>query len=385
MSGLFARVTRYTRGGLANPRENRLTEIFAGVLERVDGLALALARDWLSDAGARDGVVASWAEVRQALEDEQLVLRRPVRTQRYTRSGKFVDLELRFARPASGSDDVVIWVEVKHGASPHEHQLTTYVADLADQGAPAGAVVLLAPRASYPFPEPPPDAVPQRTWQQTARCCAQHARAKAGESQFLVGEFLDYLQEERLMDPDVITPVHLVALAEHQRALDAVALACEVASGYIQHHWGHGSNHGKKYGLGYAENHKKAPDGEAEADWGSAFWDWNLLADDIGLDDPRGGVPVFISGTGIQRARGAIVTAESAPWAAKLRDSPHGFVDVDLRDKYTRFARVAYPEEVIVGRDLHQQGENLGRWVIETYQTLLEAGPPPGARLGEAR
>lgn len=220
------------------------------MLERVDGLALALARDWLTHDDARDGLVASCSEARQALDDEELMLRSPVRTQRYTRSGKFVDLELRFARPASGSDDVVIWVEVKHGASPHEHQLTTYVADLADQGAPAGAVVLLAPRASYPFPEPPPDEVPQRTWQQTARFCARHARGKAGESHFLVGECLDYLQAEGLMDPDVITPVHLVALAEHRQALDAVALACEVASGYIQRHWGHGNNHGKKYKLG---------------------------------------------------------------------------------------------------------------------------------------
>lgn len=384
MSGLFARVTRYTPGGLANPRENRLTEIFAGVLERVDGLAVALAREWLSSGeavGADAGATALWSDARNALEDDQLVLRRPVRTQRYTRSGKFVDMELRFARPASSTDDLVIWVEVKHGASPHEHQLDTYVLDLADQGAPAGAVVLLAPRASYPFPEPPPDQVPRRTWQWTAQCCAQQVRGKTGESQFLVSELLDYLQEEGLMDPDVITPVQLVALAEYQRAEAAVALACEVASGYIQQHWGNSrGNHGK-YGLGYSESHTKAPHGETAAEWGRAFWDWNFLAGDSGLEESRGGTPVFISGAGIKRGRGALLTADSAGWAAELRGT-HGFVP--LTGPYERFVRAAYPEEVLVGRDLRQQGENLGRWVVETYKALHDGGPPPGARLGEA-
>jgi hypothetical protein len=40
--------------------------------------------------------------------------------------------------------------------------------------------------------------------------------------------------------------------------------------------------------------------------------------------------------------------------------------------------RVAYPEEVLVGRTIQQQGENLGRWVVETYEALYAAGPPPG-------
>jgi hypothetical protein len=382
VTGLFGRVTRYTRGNLANPRENRLTEIFAGVLERVDGLALALAQEWLSFDDAPDGVAAPWSDARAALEDEQLVLRRPVRTQRYTRSGKFVDLELRFARPPFGTDDVVIWVEVKHGASPREHQLDTYVRDLADQGVPAGAVVLLAPRASYPFPEPLPAEVPQRTWQQTARRCARESRGKADVTRFLVGEFLDYLQEEGLMDPDVITPVHLVALAEYERAKTAVALACEVASGYIQVRWNIGDNHGRPYGLDYAENHPAGARDEPRADWGSAFWDWTLRPDDSGLEESRGGIPVFVSGAGIRRVRGALITAEGAAWAAGLRGDPHRFVH--LPGAYERFARVAYPEEVLVGRDLREQGENLGRWVVETYQALYHAGPPPGARLGDA-
>jgi hypothetical protein len=55
-------------------------------------------------------------------------------------------LELRFRRQAgSTADDVVIWVEVKHGTSPHEHQLSNYISDLAGLNVRARAVVLLAP------------------------------------------------------------------------------------------------------------------------------------------------------------------------------------------------------------------------------------------------
>lgn len=74
LTPLFRRLSRYPRGE-TNPRENRLTEAFAVVLDRVPGLAAALVEEWtgLSVAG-------------QPL----------VTTQRPTHSGYFVDLELRF-------------------------------------------------------------------------------------------------------------------------------------------------------------------------------------------------------------------------------------------------------------------------------------------------
>lgn len=210
MSGFLSRVSRYARPTLVEQRENRLTEVFAAALERTDGLALHLAKEWLSpDPGMHPSAEpASWSAARVALDEDGLALRLPVRTQRLTRSAKLVDLELRFRRQSSSSaDDVVIWVEVKHGANPHENQLSNYIRDLAGLNVRAGAVVLLAPRWSYPFvgAEPEPPGVPQRTWQQTAARCGRW-RSADGVQRFLVKEFLDYLQEESLMDPDVITP-----------------------------------------------------------------------------------------------------------------------------------------------------------------------------------
>ena len=98
MNGFYYRISHYARPALAEQQENRLTEIFAAVLERTDDLALTLARLWLSP-GVSDGAgpqAASWSGALAALSDPGLELRRPVRTQRFTRSGKFVDLELRF-------------------------------------------------------------------------------------------------------------------------------------------------------------------------------------------------------------------------------------------------------------------------------------------------
>ena len=93
------------------------------------------------------------------------------------------------------------------------------------------------------------------------------------------------------------------------------------------------------------------------------------------LEASRGGVPVF--------AAGVTAPARDSPSSPRRRcpgrrDSTrlNGFVEVI--DKYQRLDRVAYPEEVLVGRNLQQQGESLGRWVVETYAALYAAGPPPG-------
>ena len=49
----FSRVTKYATDGGSDPRENRLTEAFAALLEQVPGLTLELVRGWL-DQQARD-------------------------------------------------------------------------------------------------------------------------------------------------------------------------------------------------------------------------------------------------------------------------------------------------------------------------------------------
>jgi hypothetical protein len=113
-------------------------------------------------------------------------------------------------------------------------------------------------------------------------------------------------------------------------------------------------------------------------DWAPAWWDWNLKEEDWEMEDSRGGVPVFVAGVTTELGH-PIVTPQAASWAAKLTDS-HGFAEVE--DECQRFERIAYPEEILIGRTLQQQGESLGRWIVETYEALYAAGPPPGLSNG---
>ncbi|MGZ4287994.1 MAG: hypothetical protein ACXVHB_26805 [Solirubrobacteraceae bacterium] len=149
---LFRRVTRYRIAPTQDPRENRLTEVTAAVLERVDGLAYDVmdavlasaataAHDRLFDA-ADAQEVASLEAARDALTAQLARLReldRPrlqVDTQVTTASTKFVDLELRFSpRPFAPGETFLFWVEVKHGANVHGTQLTDYETDIRREAA----------------------------------------------------------------------------------------------------------------------------------------------------------------------------------------------------------------------------------------------------------
>lgn len=387
MSGFFSRVSRYAGPPGAdqrNQRENRLTGIFAAVLEQTRGLALELARLWLAlrHIDGQEEKMPPWSSTRAALDVDGLVLRLPVSTWRLTRGGNFPDIELRFGRPgASSADDIVVWVEVKHGSPPGKNQLQNYLDDASQEEAKATAVVLLAPRASYPFPGLVPPGVPECTWQDTAHECQRWA-PDTEKARFLRDEFLDYLQEESLMEPKVFTPMHLAALAEYNRMIDGIARVCELASGYIDRNWNTridcDNPHGKEaWGVGYWETIPPARRGQEAPDWSPAFWDWNLKESDLGMDDSHGGVPVFTAGASAEPRNTIIRGVEAAAWQAKLQAS-NDFVYFRDSDGYDRFVRVAYPEEVLVGRDLSRQADSLGKWVVDTYEALYEAGRPPG-------
>jgi hypothetical protein len=313
-----------------------------------------------------------------------------VSTWRLTHGGKFVDLELRFGHPGAPSgDDIIVWVEVKHGVSPHEHQLQNYLDDakweLARERARATAVVLLAPRASDPFPGLVPPEVPNCDWQETARRC-QRWSPSTETGRFLLKEFLDYLQEERLMEPKVLTTLHLAALAEYNPVREGIARVCELASAYIDRNWnersGCNNSRGKENcGVGYWESTPPARRGHEGADWSPAYWFWKLETRDLGMEDSRAGVPVFAAGVSAEPSDTIVRGVEAAAWQATLQASDD-FVAFRESNGYDRFVRVAYPEEVLVGRDLSRQAESVGKWVVATYEVLYKAGPPPG--LGDA-
>jgi hypothetical protein len=219
---LFGRIARHPVGLARNASEDRLTEIFAAVLEHpaCAGLAEFLTSGWIEAVLKFDqpGTIPGLSLVRGELKahdwlcDVETQVSITVEGQR-----RRPDLLLRFSR--SDARDILICVEVKHGTRPHTKQLEAYAKDLACRPDVAHTlVVLVAPRAAfYSFPDDQvPSYVAQISWEETARLLgAYHPRPTSEASELLVGELRNYLNEEGLMDPERVTPEHLVAIAHH--------------------------------------------------------------------------------------------------------------------------------------------------------------------------
>jgi hypothetical protein len=245
MSGLFTRIAHHARSSERDPREDRLTEICAAVFEspHCPGLARHVAIAWLREAEtAAPGASAASAasRLRQLLADDAPEWSCDVTTQVYTVVGdetRRPDLELTFQAQTGSAQEVSIWVEGKHGTAPHDRQLWSYLKAQQLQGITRGIVLLVAPRASYPFePDELPPPVPQLTWEHTTAAISVYDPHDA-VGQFLVDETCHYLKGEGLMDPDRVTPLHLVALANYREALRALEALCNATAEKVANLW----------------------------------------------------------------------------------------------------------------------------------------------------
>lgn len=279
-SSLFSRVSRYVRREFVDPGENRLTEVLAAVLERVPGLARALAVSWLDPdqhhAGRRERA-ASIGDVWDRIKILPVDVIPRVRTQ-VALAGRFVDLELRFALEGGArADDVVVLVEVKHGIEPHGGQLAAYRDALASMEC-QGAVVLLDHRRKLPYTDPAqvPAEVAQRSWESTGREI-QRFPSPDGVSAWLCEELLTYLQEESLMDPTALGPEHLTALAYEGQAHAALAEICARAEGHVARLFAEPNRSAKRYGKGYEARWPRITTSTRDSEY--APWpEWHILA-----------------------------------------------------------------------------------------------------------
>jgi hypothetical protein len=372
---LFRRVTRYPVAASVDPRENLLTEVTAAVLERVHGLAHVFAREVLAPGPAR------------AVLEELTVERVDVRTQVATRQGRFVDLEL-LLRPRVGSSQqgLLIWVEVKHGADLSGDQLDAYVADieaLPVEGV-ARVVVLLGPRGWSSSGGSIPPGVVQAEWQGVARAVASaSAEPRPAEEDWLLGQYIDYLKEEGLSEPNALTAVSALALMESNRAYEAAAGVCEYADEYVQNHWGQRGSHKQttakrpapSFGPGYYANYSPHRDGgEPDPNWRGAWFEWGLRNSSSaqGLEATRGAW-VFMAGATLATKNDPTKAEGNEEWFATR--VANGFQSVWL--DYYRLAVVRYPDELLSVTTIEVQGKALGRWIVHDAFGDLASEPPP--------
>jgi hypothetical protein len=383
-------VTRYRVSQTLDPRENRLTEVTAATLEHVAGLPVAIGRALL-EAGCRDATLrrlaAAECERRAQLlaRFETLTVDRvSIATQVPTRSGRFVDLELAFdPPPGSGEPGLLLWVEVKHGADLHGNQLDAYLADMPARRPRERdeVLVLLGPRGWAP--DGPTDVRVLRVdWQQVARGVAVYAGTlSAAQEQWLVSEYIRYLKEEGLSDPDALTLASAMALMEHENAADATAGICEHAFAYVEEQWGAATDCARyrggdpHFGLDFWSNHRTSRrDGPHDERWDPAWFEWGLRYTpylQYVEDDPRGSY-AFIAGASVQVQKQEPWTRQgNEAWAG--RRHADGFVRAWL-DNY-KLVRLRYPDELLVATTLPEQGRLLGQWVLDAFEALALEPP----------
>jgi len=370
---LLGRIARHPQRVGRNSAEDRLTEILSAVLDhpQCDGLAVKLVTGWLADGAAGGGAQAvELGRIEELLT--QGMWHCSTRTQfiiDVDQQHRRPDLELRFSSDAL--PEVLVWVEVKHGSEPHTMQLRAYLDAIGEANA---FVVLLAPRLDYlrfESAEIPPDVL-QATWQTTAGII----RSMSGETvvgQFLIDELLAYLREERLIDLERITPEHLVALSYHAEALEALEQAWQIADEYVHAHWApHGPEHvGSRYGETWHYYPSHPPDVDTPLSSHEQF-SWSIFHDGAQyFKNGRRGVPRVVAGVG--QWDDTALPDIGSEGEDQLRNQKFTIL-VPKRDVWTgrgvRTWRMAYPDEILAGSTLVEQGRAVGEWVVEAFKQL---------------
>jgi hypothetical protein len=391
-SSIFHRVGRYPPSLTHDPRENRLTEITAALLERLDGfpreVVLRLLESAHTSAEARLRTAASdeialWDRARRRIASQLQDFREAdcprvrVTTQRTTANHNFVDLEMHFL-PAlfTPGDDFLFWIEVKHGANVHGEQLFHYEQEIG--GAKHCLAVVLAPRLDMPHLTGVPEAMPVIDWQAVARLVRdRRRRASPGSGEYwLLREYEIYLTEEGLMDGEALTTEHALALALEPSAADAVARLCEHASAYVQQHWGaaleqkmSGKNPG--YGLGYWASYHRARDGgQGTSNWRDSWFEWGTRRD-TSRDEARNGW-AFFAGATFENKNSPALVQDNQPWLSERADEGFEYV----QEWYWRLWRFLYPQQLLATSDIESQSRKLGEWVVESFDLLADHEPP---------
>lgn len=169
-------------------------------------------------------------------------------------------------------------------------------------------------------------------------------------------------------------------LSQHPAAVEAI---CAAASAYVASKWNQPMGIAKNahdkpnYGVTYWEEAYQNPRGEQGPTWDAVWFDW-LLIDDSTAPHSRGGVTCFMGGITGSEGTDLLPGDAGAAWARPLIEQ-HGFMRF-TEGEHERFTRVAYPEQVLEGDTVQEQGESLGAWAVAGFRALRSSWPPPFVR-----
>jgi len=374
-ASMFRRAVRFVESGLADPAENRLTEITAAILERHAPLARAFTAALLSQAERN---AAPSAQPRVAAAQAWLVEHGPaadvqVATQ-LARGGRFVDMQLRLScDPLRRERDLVVWVEIKHGADISGSQLPAYVELIEEEPATARTVFVLAPRQSPPSQDLVPDTVPVLFWEQVLADYTTRLPPEPPGSAgtLLSNELLSYMQEENLMPAQPLTIQLALALAVRQATNETVTALCEVVHERVGGYYAGVKAKGggmPQYGTGFWATHTLSP---AAPEWRGAWLEWGLR-DDNARRDPRRAY-AFVAGASFHRSDDVTADPRYRDWlGARLSENFEHVTDV-----HPRLWSYRYPEQLLIASSFEAQADLLVGWVLERFDTVTAHHPSP--------
>lgn len=362
MSRFFGRITRYSTSTVSNPREDRLTEITAVVMQHVPELPSTFARLLLGDQ------LPAWVQSDKC----SVSIETQVPVHGDTRSG-FVDLVLEFTETGSERPrSFITYIENKHGSDlSGDDQLDVYLQSMRRLGkSDRGMLVVLAP-ASFGSSAADSNRNPVQLvyWEAVASALRVFARThRTIENSWLLEEFLEYLQQEDLMPAKPLDVESLMYMALYVEASKSVNDLHRLALEQIAEEWGQPGGGGfvlKNVGPGtYHHFDPGLIDGHT---WSTDGWfEFSLRPDNRRLGDRE--VLAFFSGATWTRR------AELPPqdWFDSMKTL--GFEQFEM-DGYLRCMRIKSPADLLTVSTLHEQGAVVGDWCNETF-SILKSSPP---------
>lgn len=370
---MFRRVVRFAERGSDNPAENRLTEITAAVLERhpvlARGFIAALLRQAARNArpAAQPRIAAAHAWLAEHGDTAEVL----VSTQ-LMRGGRYVDLELRLAYdPLRRARDLVVWVEIKHGAGISGDQLDAYLSLIDQEPGVVRTIIVLAPGQTPPSGALVPDAVSVALWQQVLGDCLTRLprQPQASASALLLQELIAYFEEEGLMPAQPLTTELALSLAVRDAANKTVTALCTIVHERVLESYADGGAKGRgnpQYGTGFWARHAITP---SSPTWLGAWLEWGLRNDYARPE--RRGAYAFVAGASFNRSADVAGGARHEQWlAARLNQ---GFERVT--HELPRLWSYRYPEQLLIASTFEEQADLLGDWVLERFDALT-ANPP---------
>jgi hypothetical protein len=359
VTSLFRRATKYPAS------ENRLTEVFAAVLERVPDLCFAILEFW-------DKELVSGLDRKKC--------RPRIDTQVLTVGGGTVDLEIKLSSvaglPEGPGDDgtgvtpheVLCWVEAKKGkgAKLGLLQLERYRANIESRGAQKSCVRLLVPRDFQGQGREDRD-----TWQELARFLARHRRQEGNLSEahaWLVGEFLEYLKEEGLMDEERLTVQHAFVVSALPPVQSALSRVWEAVDERLAVRWGKPSKRPRTRIWSDTWTDYPIPNAQPASTWSESGVEWGMCDDDFLESEARKSLVLY---AGLVSAEDLLAEPGNQAWVANLKTM--GFQLISDGDQ---FLKHAYLEKFLEGPTLEEQAGLVADWILEAFQDVTRTPPP---------